>query len=242
MNQMKKISKNISSNIIKNMKIGYMRTSLTKITAVMVVTMTVLAQSLIAEAQAAEPEVTRDMRALEQRGAYLTGLTHRIKAEDSLMHKILNDAVTDNVNLGQAADGIGDVLRYTLVIKDEDYCRRVPEAMQKLTAGGYQVVKFNNAWGGKFYQGINVQLLSPAGVKTELQFHTPGSYNIKQASHGVYEIRRNPQSTPGEVAEATAASIAYNSLVTIPAGAKEIVWPIKAETGNNNSLEQCQGL
>ena len=227
MNQMKKISKNISNNIIKNMKIGYMKASMTKITAVMVVTMTVLAQSLIAEAQAAEPEVTRDMRALEQRGAYLTGLTHRIKAEDSLMHKILNDAVTDNVNLGQAADGIGDVLRYTLVIKDEDYCRRVPEAMQKLTAGGYQVVKFNNAWGGKFYQGINVQLLSPTGVKTELQFHTPGSYNIKQASHGVYEIRRNPQSTPEEVAEATAASIAYNSLVTIPVGAKEIVWPMK---------------
>ena len=227
MNQMKKISKNISSNIIKNMKIGYMKASMTKITAVMVVTMTVLAQSLIAEARAAEPGVTRDMRSLEQNGTYLTGLTHRIKAEDSLMHKILNDAVTDNVNLGQAADGIGDVLRYTLVINDDDYRYRVPEAMQKLTEGGYQVVKFNNAWGGKFYQGINVQLLSPTGVKTELQFHTPGSYNIKQASHGVYEIRRNPQSTPEEVAEATAASIAYNSLVTIPVGAKEIVWPMK---------------
>lgn len=224
MNQMKKISKNISSNITKKIQLQYMRASLAKITAVMVVTMTVLAQSLIAEAQAAEPEVTRDMRALEQRGVYLTGLTHRIKAEDSLMHKILNDAVTDNVNLGQAADGIGDVLRYTLVIKDEDYCRRVPEAMQKLTAGGYQVVKFNNAWGGRFYQGINVQLLSPAGVKTELQFHTPGSYEIKQASHAVYEIRRNPDSTPEETAAATAQSLAYNALVKMPPGAQDIKW------------------
>lgn len=227
MNQMKKISKNITSNITKSIKLQYMRASLTKITAVMVVTMTVLAQSLIAEAQAAEPEVTRDMLALEQGGVYLTGLTHRIKAEDSLMQKILTDAVRDKVNLGQAADGIGDVLRYTLVIKDADYCRRVPEAMQKLTEGGYQVVKFYNAWGGKFYQGINVQLLSPAGVKTELQFHTPSSYNVKQASHGVYEIRRNPQSTPEEVAEATTASIAYNSLVTMPPGAKEITWPVQ---------------
>ena len=224
MNQMKKISKNISSNIMKNMHLQQMRASLTKITAVMAVTMAVLAQSLIAEAQAAEPDVTRDMRALEQKGAYLTGLTHRIKAEDSLMQKILTDAVADNVDLGQAADGISDVLRYTLVIKEADYSRRVPEAMEKLTASGYEVLKFRNAWGGKFYQGINVQLMSPAGVKTELQFHTPQSYAIKQASHGVYEIRRNPEATPEEVADATAKSIAYNAQVKVPAGAKEICW------------------
>ena len=224
MNQMKKISKNISSNIMKNMHLQQMRASLTRITAVMAVTMAVLAQSLIAEAQAAEPDVTRDMRALEQKGVYLTGLTHRIKAEDSLMQKILTDAVADNVDLGQAADGISDVLRYTLVIKEADYSRRVPEAMEKLTASGYEVLKFRNAWGGKFYQGINVQLMSPAGVKTELQFHTPQSYAIKQASHGVYEIRRNPEATPEEVADATAKSIAYNAQVKIPAGAKEICW------------------
>jgi len=228
MNQMKKISKNISSNIMKNMHLQQMRASLTRITAVMAVTMAVLAQSLIAEAQAAEPDVTRDMRALEQKGAYLTGLTHRIKAEDSLMQKILTDAVADNVDLGQAADGISDVLRYTLVIKEADYSRRVPEAMEKLTASGYEVLKFRNAWGGKFYQGINVQLLSPAGVRTELQFHTPQSYAIKQASHGVYEIRRNPEATPEEVADATVKSIAYNKQVKMPPGAKEIkIEPLK---------------
>ena len=224
MNQIKKISKNISSNIIRNMHLQQVRASLTKITAVVAVTMTVLAQSLIAEAQAAEPDVTRDMRALEQKGVYLTGLAHRIKTEDSLMQKILTDAVADNVDLGQAADGISDVLRYTLVIKEADYSRRVPEAMEKLTSSGYEILKFRNAWGGKFYQGINVQLMSPAGVKTELQFHTPQSYAIKQASHGVYEIRRNPEATPEEVAEATVKSIAYNKQVKMPPGAKEIVW------------------
>jgi hypothetical protein len=180
----------------------------------------------LTEAQEAEPDITRDMRALEEKGVYLTGLKHRIKAEDSLMQKILADAVRDNVNLGQAADGISDVLRYTLVIKDKDYSRRVPQAMKKLTDSGYEVVKFHNAWGGKFYQGINVQLLSPTGVKTELQFHTPQSYAIKQASHGVYEIRRNPDATPEEVADATVKSIAYNKQVKMPAGAKDIVWTV----------------
>ncbi len=224
MNQMKEIRKNLSDNILHHMRLRCVRTSLTRLTKVMAVTLTVLAQSLIAEAQAAEPEITRDVRELEQDGAYLTGLTHRIKEEGSLMQKILDGAVRDRVNLSQAADSISDVLRYTLVIKDEDYCRRVPEAMQKLTESGYQVVKFHNAWGGKFYQGINVQLLSPFGVKTELQFHTPNSYAIKQASHGVYEIRRNPEATPEEVADATAKSIAYNQRVKMPAGAKDIAW------------------
>ena len=58
MNQMKKISKNISSNIIKNMRLHQMRASLTRITAVVAMTMAVLAQSLIAEAQAAEVAAT----------------------------------------------------------------------------------------------------------------------------------------------------------------------------------------
>jgi hypothetical protein len=227
MNQMKKIRKNISNNIMKNMRLHQVRVSLTKITAVVAVTMTVLAQSLIAEAMAAEPEVTRDMQALAVKGAYLKGLTNRIKAEESLMQKILADAVEDNVDLGQAADGISDVLRYTLVIKEAEYSRRVPEAMEKLTLGGYKVLKFRNAWGGKFYQGINVQLLNPSGIKTELQFHTPNSYAIKQASHEVYEIRRNPASTPTEVAEATAQSIAFNDMVKVPSGAKDISWNLE---------------
>ena len=224
MNQMRKISKHISANVVDSINLQYFRSSLTILTAIMVMTMTVLAQSMIAEAQAAEPDITRDVRALAQNGSYLAGLSHRIKEEDSLMQKILADAIKESVDLGRAADGISDVLRYTLVIKDEDYSRQVPEALEKLTNSGYKVVKFHNAWGGRFYQGINVQLLSPSGIKTELQFHTPNSYAIKQASHEVYEIRRNPASAPEEVAEATAQSIAFNDMVKVPSGAKDIVW------------------
>ena len=221
---MRKISKHISDNVVDSINLQYFRSSLTILTAIMVMTMTVLAQSMIAEAQAAEPDITRDVRALAQNGSYLAGLSHRIKEEDSIMQKILADAIKESVDLGRAADGISDVLRYTLVIKDEDYSRQVPEALEKLTNSGYKVVKFHNAWGGKFYQGINVQLLSPSGIKTELQFHTPNSYAIKQASHEVYEIRRNPASAPEEVAEATAQSIAFNDMVKVPSGAKDIAW------------------
>jgi hypothetical protein len=79
------------------------------LTAIMVMATSFLAQSLITEAQAAEPKITRDVRALEQNGSYLAGLNHRIKEEDSLMHKILTDAMKDSVDLEKAADGIGDV-------------------------------------------------------------------------------------------------------------------------------------
>ncbi|BAL83855.1 hypothetical protein SELR_21470 [Selenomonas ruminantium subsp. lactilytica TAM6421] len=223
MNQIKKISKNVGRN---HLRWHMWKLSLFRVTAVMVLAMSVLSHSLLAEAEAAEPDITRDMRNLAIDGVYLTGLKHRLKAEDSLMQKILTDAVQENIALEQAAEGISDVLRYTLVIAPAEYSRRVPEIMHKLTESGYKVIKFNNAWGGRFYQGINVQLLSPAGMKTELQLHTPNSYAIKQASHGVYEIRRNPESTPEEVAEATAKSLAYNAQVKMPVGAENITWPL----------------
>ena len=85
--------------------------------------------------------------------------------------------------------------------------------------------KFRNAWGGKFYQGVNVHLVSPSGVRVELQFHTPQSFEIKQASHEVYEIRRSPSSTPEQVAEATRRSLEYNAQVVVPKGAESISWP-----------------
>lgn len=70
--------------------------------------------------------------------------------------------------------------------------------------------------------------MSPAGVRVELQFHTPQSFAVKQASHAVYEIRRNPASSPDEVAEATRLSLAYNAAVIAPQGAAAIAWPMAA--------------
>ena len=72
---------------------------------------------------------------------------------------------------------------------------------------------------------MNVHLVSPSGVRVELQFHTPQSFTIKQASHEVYEIRRSPSSTPEQVAEATRRSIEYNAQVVVPEGAEAISWP-----------------
>ena len=151
-----------------------------------------------------------------------------MKSVDSLTRKILSDAEEDQVSLPEAAAGIGDALRYTLVIEDAAYSRVVPQSVRLLTDKGYVVEKFRNAWGGKFDQGVNVHLKSPSGMKVELQFHTPQSFAVKQASHEVYEIRRNPDSTPEEVEEATRRSIEYNACVTAPAGAGALHIPLSA--------------
>lgn len=184
-----------------------------------------LAKKLRAQAAAVESAVTRDMRRYESAEAKLEGLEHRFKSEDSLVRKIESDAAEKNISMEQAADGMHDVLRYTLAIDADRYQETVPVVLADLSASGYRIEKFNNAWGGKYYQGINVQLTSPAGVPIELQLHTPQSFAIKQASHGVYEIRRSADATPEEKAKAKRLSIAYNVQVHMPQGADELVWP-----------------
>ena len=188
-----------------------------------------LAAQLLLKARDAEDGITAAMQQLETDGAYLEGLENRFKRADSLAGKILADAEAQHLSLDVAAGAIGDVLRYTLVVDENAYASMVPKALAKLEASGFTVLKFRNAWGGKFYQGINAQLMSPEGVRVELQFHTAQSYAIKQASHEVYEIRRNPQSSNAEVAEATRMSIVYNKRVIMPAGADKVIWESKRE-------------
>lgn len=188
-----------------------------------------LAAQLLLKAREAEDGITASMQQLETDGAYLEGLENRFKCADSLAGKILADAEAQNQSLDVAAGAISDVLRYTLVVDEKAYASQVPKALSQLEELGFTVLKFRNAWGGKFYQGINAQLMSPEGVRVELQFHTAQSYAIKQASHEVYEIRRNPQSSNAEVAEATRLSIVYNKRVIMPDGADKVTWESKRE-------------
>lgn len=187
------------------------------------------ALALLSQATLAEPKVTDDMKELEKiTDARLVGLDHRLKTFDSLSRKLTKVVIDDKVPVFLAAQKIHDVLRYTLTLDADNYSENIPSALSFLTNKGYVVTKFNNAWGGKYYQGINVQLLSPQGTTFELQFHTPQSFAIKQASHAVYEIRRNPASTPEQIAEAKQRSLDYNAQVIAPAGAHDITWRVAA--------------
>ena len=184
-----------------------------------------LAKKLLAQAAAVESSVTQDMKRYESETAKLMGLDYRFKGEESLARKIESDAEAQAVSVEQAADGVHDVLRYTLAVDPDRYQETVPQVLAGLTEAGYQVQKFNNAWGGRYYQGVNVQLVSPDGVPVELQFHTPQSFAIKQASHGVYEIRRDKSATAEQKDRAKRLSLAYNAQVQMPEGADALAWP-----------------
>lgn len=184
-----------------------------------------LARRLLARAGAVERAVTQDMQRLENAHAQLLGLDYRMKTEDSLARKIASDAREQDISCDEAAGGMHDVLRYTLAIDRDRYQEAVPAVLASLSAQGYTIERFRNAWGGRYYQGVNVQLKNPDGVPVELQLHTPQSFAIKQASHGVYEIRRDPRATDEEKEKARRLSLAYNAQVQVPEGAEALSWP-----------------
>lgn len=187
----------------------------------------ILAAGLLRDAMREEQRVTADMRALEGEGTRLAGLDCRLKDRESLTRKILDRAQRKSLSLFEAADDIGDVLRYTVLADGASYSAFVPQAIGEMAARGYAVEKFHNAWGEKFYQGVNVRFAG-GGVRFEVQFHTPQSFAVKQESHEVYEIRRSPDATPAEIADATRKSLAYNAKVVVPEGADAIAWPLAA--------------
>ncbi len=184
-----------------------------------------LAVLLLLRAAKAEPFLTGALRKAAGGVYSLCGLDNRLKSRRSLARKITDDAEEDNVSLKEAADGISDALRYTVVSDEKHYGSMVRDVLTSLQEQGVSILKFRNAWGGKFYQGINVKLETPDGMKAELQLHTPQSFDIKERSHIFYEIRRSTTATAKEIKQAVIDSIAINKLVRMPAGAMNITCP-----------------
>ena len=184
-----------------------------------------LAIDRLNKAVCSEAAITQDLTAVTDDDSSLVGLRNRFKGLDSLTRKIKDDSVEKHISLQGAAENVGDVLRYTMVISPEKYADSVQSSMYNLMDKGYRVVKFRNAWGDKYYQGINVVMLDKNDCKFEVQFHTPQSFDIKTKSHEFYEIRRSSTATDEERQQAIKDSIEINSLVDMPSGADSVSFP-----------------
>ena len=184
-----------------------------------------LAALLLIRAAKAEPFLTKALHRATGSVYKLCGLNNRLKSRKSLARKIQDDAEADKIPLTEAADEISDALRYTVVSDENHYARMVKDVLTSLQKQGVRILKFRNAWGGKFYQGINVKLETPDGMKAELQLHTPQSFDIKEKSHIFYEIRRSATASASEIKQAVIDSININRLVRMPAGAYSITCP-----------------
>jgi hypothetical protein len=147
------------------------------------------ARDLLSRAQAAEPRVTSDLQELaREQGAQLEGLQHRLKSLDSLTRKISTEMTFEGKTAGEVTTEINDSLRYTMTTSGGQFVSTARRVLAKLDSEGYIIQKVKNTWvDGNSYKGVNVEMTGPDGHLFELQFHTPESYALKQATHAQYE-------------------------------------------------------
>ena len=116
-------------------------------------------------------------------------LEFRLKGDESTARKIQTYARDRNLSYSEAADQISDSLRYTYVLDEDDYVKGVQSIMERFAEMGYKNGKFDPAWLTRpDYRGLNINMISPQGVRIELQVHTARSFYVKQElNHALYE-------------------------------------------------------
>ncbi len=152
--------------------------------------------------------------------AELAGLDHRVKSPDSAKRKVATATwrlATNARPLPALLAQADDTLRYSVVIKDENYARAVSEIAAALERHRFHAEPVHNAWHGPRYRGINSGWVDPAdGVAFEVQFHTPASYRTTKQTHPMYEEYRLPGISPERKAELHEQIAAQYRKVPIP--------------------------
>lgn len=154
-----------------------------------------VAKDVHAKAVAAEPAITKDMQDLATaNGGELVNLDFRLKTQDSLKRKIADKARDEFGGDHKAAGAdIGDSVRYTMQLDEQNYASAAKATIDSLNEQGYSTNVKNYWQEGNVYKGINVTTTAPNGQIFELQFHTKDSFNLKEnVNHPLYEIYRLP--------------------------------------------------
>ena len=150
------------------------------------------ARRLAAAADEAEDLITQQIRSLadDVNAEFPEGsLRFAKKGVESTQRKIQTYARDRNLSFTEAADQISDSLRYTYILDEDDYIKAVKATMERFAELGYKNGKFDPAWLKRpDYKGLNINMVTPQGVRMELQFHTAQSFNVKQEiNHVLYE-------------------------------------------------------
>jgi SPP1 gp7 family putative phage head morphogenesis protein len=191
-----------------------------------------VATELRDKAKAVEPKITRDIIDLAKKhDGTMVGLEHRVKSQASLSEKIGTRA--GKSSLVDATEQIHDTVRYTMKFKDSDYIASVTRTVDDLRTAGYQVTTRNNWARGNPYYGVNAQVVTPDGVKMEMQFHTSSSLALKAKTHPIYEELR-VSSDPVIQTALHKDMIALTEKVRFPTGDVDLLGtPIQAGVGKS---------
>lgn len=179
---------------------------------------------LIDQARAAEPAVTADFLAALPGNARSHGLEYRIKSPDSLASKF--DRRSSSGPLADTGRAINDVLRYTSVVRSSD--ELIPSAtaiVDELGDNGWVVTSAQHSYvPGNRYKGIHCTVYSEKmDLSIELQFHSEGSINVKDATHQAYEVLRNKRLPIQERIRADARMREQSAKIDPPLGVDEFL-------------------
>ncbi len=174
---------------------------------------------MIERARAVEPEVTADFLAALPENARPHGLEYRIKSPESLATKI--DRKLAHLPPGVSAPPMNDVMRYTAVIGDEsDLIPAATSIVDRVGERGWVVTSAQHSYvDGNPYKGIHCIVRSDElDMSVELQFHTDASIDVKERTHGAYEISRDPTRPPAERLAADTWLREQSAVLTDPPG------------------------
>ena len=182
---------------------------------------------LLDAATKAEPGLTARVAGhIASSGGHLVGLGNRVKSFQSTAEKISLAVSREGITPAAAAAGIKDANRYTAILPTHGFTSGVRSTLDGLKADGFGVDPANikNTWtDGSPYKGINAFVQPPGSSRlVEVQFHTPESFGVKQATHGLYEMARSATSTPMQIQQAFDGRVAAAGSIPTPAGVGSI--------------------
>ncbi|CAD0308877.1 hypothetical protein CFBP498_09150 [Xanthomonas hortorum pv. vitians] len=148
------------------------------------------AQALLTRARQMEPQVTDMLRRIAERhGGQLAGTQHQLKSLGSLKEKLTQRMALKKQTLQEAAAGVNDALRYSMVLEPQDFTAGLRAVLATLDDRGHARIKLTNQF-TKYppaFKAINVTLRSPDGAMWEIQFHTPETFELKEQFHDLYK-------------------------------------------------------
>ncbi|WP_231409766.1 XopAD/skwp family type III secretion system effector [Ralstonia solanacearum] len=152
-----------------------------------------LARSLHSAAAHAEAHVTNVVRNAIHGIGVLRGDANRLKSEQSLFGKLCNLMQRERLTPDEAAAGVHDALRYSIVQPPETFAQGYTDILGKLDIHGVTRVRVRNSFVKPHtaFKGIHVGLMGRDAdgktVRLEIQFHTPQTFDLKERFHDDYK-------------------------------------------------------
>lgn len=204
------------------------------------------AQKLLAEAIKNEPEITKDLQEIaSQISVKLIGMESKFKTEKSLSQKLAKNSLKNikrlleehfsieyaiETSLNFRAEEFNDVLRFTVILSDENYVFGYKRFLSLLKQKNYKIPKSRiwNAWKNvgtifdKGYRGINITVISSKEQKFELQFHTTESFELKNQTHKLYKESNKANASQKRRIEIQKTLLAMAQEIKVPKGIEKI--------------------